>query len=156
MKIHVRNLTEEDARQICTWRYDGEYSVYNYPEWEIIVEQNWGLAQDLIREKEFFAVVNEKNELIGHFRLKEQEDFIYLGVGLTPELCGLGNGSTVMELVKNVSKERYPDKLLALEVRAFNHRAMKCYQKAGFRWIDIYELIIPSGRDIFVRMEYRG
>jgi RimJ/RimL family protein N-acetyltransferase len=156
MKIHVRGLTEEDARQICSWRYDGEYAVYNYPEWEIIVEQNWGIAQDLIREKEFFAVVNDKDDLIGHFRLKEQEEFIYLGVGLVPELCGYGYGAAVMELIKKESKKRYPDKQLSLEVRSFNHRAITCYQKAGFRWVDVYELIIPSGRDIFVRMEYEG
>lgn len=156
MKMYIRNLTEEDVRQICTWRYVGDYTVYNYPEWETIVEQNWGLAQELIRQKEFFAVVNEKDELIGHFRLKEQEEIIYLGVGLAPELCGHGYGAAVLELIIKESKERYPDKRLALEVRSFNHRAIKCYQKAGFRWADIYELNIPSGRDFFVRMEYEG
>lgn len=156
MKLHVRNLSERDARQICTWRYDGDYSVYNYPEWEIIVEQNWGLAQELIREREYFAVMNDMDDLIGHFRLKEQEEFIYLGVGLIPELCGYGHGTAVMELIKKESKERYPDKQLSLEVRSFNHRAITCYQKAGFRCVDVYELITPSGRDIFVRMEYEG
>ncbi len=108
----------------------------------------------MIREKEFFAVVNEKDELIGHFRLKAQEETIFLGVGLAPKLCGLGYGEAVMELIKYESKERYPDKLLALEVRSFNHRAMKCYQKAGFRRVDICEKKIPSGSDVFVRMDY--
>ncbi len=156
MKLYVRNLTEEEARLICTWRYGGEYSVYNYPMWEIVVEKNWGMAQASVREREFFAILNEKDELIGYFRLKEKENFIELGVGLKPELCGLGYGEAAMEQIKQEAGERYPDKLLALEVRSFNQRAIKCYQKAGFRWVDTYELITPSGRDSFVRMEYEG
>ncbi len=154
MKLFVRNLTQEDARLVCAWRYDGEYSVYNYPNWEIIIEQNWGLGKALVRDKEYYALVNDKDELIGHFRLKEHEDYIYLGVGLAPELCGLGLGDTVMQLIKQESKTQYPDKPLALEVRSFNRRAIQCYRKTGFRLVDIYELLTPSGRDTFVRMEY--
>jgi len=32
-----------------------------------------------------------------------------------------------------ISKKLYPDKPLYLEVRTWNIRAVKCYQKAGFR-----------------------
>lgn len=156
MKLYVRNLTEKEAKLICTWRYDGEYFVYNYPDWEIVVEQNWGITKAIIRDKEFFAVVNEEDELIGHFRLKEHEDYIYLGVGLAPKLCGLGFGDAVMQLIKQESRERYPDKPIALEVRSFNRRAIKCYTKAGFQWVDAYEMFTSSGKDVFVRMEYEG
>ena len=30
----IRTLTEDDAKEICLWKYDGEYAVYNMPKWE--------------------------------------------------------------------------------------------------------------------------
>lgn len=29
-----RYLTEKDKREICSWKYDGEYSIYNLPSFE--------------------------------------------------------------------------------------------------------------------------
>ena len=52
-----------------------------------------------------------------------------------------------------ISKKLYPDKPLYLEVRTWNIRAVKCYQKAGFR-IDgqAYELTTGIGTGTFYRM----
>jgi len=49
-------LTEEYARGICCWRYPGEYSVYNFSDWETVLEKGWDLAPlscifSLIRQK---------------------------------------------------------------------------------------------------------
>lgn len=52
-----------------------------------------------------------------------------------------------------ISKKLYPNKPLYLEVRTWNIRAVKCYQKAGFR-IDgqAYELTTGIGTGTFYRM----
>lgn len=49
-----------------------------------------------------------------------------------------------------ISKKLYPNKPLYLEVRTWNIRAVKCYQKAGFR-IDgqAYELTTGIGTGTF-------
>ena len=51
------------------------------------------------------------------------------------------------------SKKLYPNKPLYLEVRTWNTRAVKCYEKAGFR-IDgqAYELTTGIGTGTFYRM----
>ncbi|MEA4961132.1 MAG: hypothetical protein VB114_05645, partial [Lutispora sp.] len=33
MKLKLAELTEPYAKEICDWKYDDEYSIYNYHEW---------------------------------------------------------------------------------------------------------------------------
>ncbi|URZ17901.1 GNAT family N-acetyltransferase [Clostridium felsineum] len=59
-----------------------------------------------------------------------------------------------MKIVKNQCKKVYPNKLIVLEVRAFNERAVKCYKKAGFKLKETYKKDTPLGQGEFIRMEY--
>ena len=49
----VRTLTEDDAKEICLWKYDGEYAVYNMPKWEECLAKNFGIADEEGRQKNF-------------------------------------------------------------------------------------------------------
>ena len=55
-----------------------------------------------------------------------------LGLGLNPRFCGRGYGKQLMSLIIHEFEQRFTDKFLELEVRAFNKRAIMCYTKAGF------------------------
>lgn len=35
MELKLVEFTESYAKEICNWKYDGEYSIYNYPEWNL-------------------------------------------------------------------------------------------------------------------------
>ncbi len=59
-----------------------------------------------------------------------------------------------MELIKNESNRRYGNKKIVLEVRSFNERAIKCYEKAGFKIVDTYSKDTLVGYDEFVKMEF--
>lgn len=156
MKLKLTDFSEEHARKICRWRYSGEYSVYNYPDWNMVVSQNWGITIKEKRKNEFMAVVNEMDSFCGYIRLINQNDCILIGVGLKPELCGIGLGNTLMYLLKMECKKRYNNKKIVLEVRCFNERAIKCYKKAGFNIAGTYEKSTLSGKDKFFNMEYTG
>lgn len=53
-----------------------------------------------------------------------------------------------------ICKELYPEKQPYLEVRAWNERAIRCYQKYGFEIVgEPYQLELPSGAETFYRME---
>lgn len=34
MEFHLNEFTEVHAKNVCTWKYDNEYSIYNMPSWE--------------------------------------------------------------------------------------------------------------------------
>jgi len=84
-----------------------------------------------------------------------QKDFVLVGLGLKPSLCGQGLGNILMELLKNECKKRYGGKKIALEVRSFNKRAIKCYERAGFEITDVYQKDTLIGSDEFIKMEYK-
>ena len=62
-------------------------------------------------------------------------------------------GDTFNILLSRSSKQKYPGKPLYLEVRTWNERAVRCYQKAGFVIDgDIIEQETYIGRSTFYRM----
>ena len=72
---------------------------------------------------------------------------------LKPSLCGQKLGSEVMEMVKQKCRELYPSKEIILEVRSFNMRAIKCYEKAGFMVKEVYKKTTPIGDGKFCIMK---
>lgn len=134
----VEELTEKKAKEICTWRYEGEYAVYNFPKWEECVRLGFDIADQEKRKKEYFAV-DKEGEFFGFFRVTKKEDFIELGVGIKPELCGNHNGYNMMHLVVAKARQMYLESPIQLIVRSFNKRAIKCYENVGFRVVKKYQ-----------------
>ena len=153
MDLRLEILTEDHAKQICCWKYEEIYSIYNYPDWDTLNQQRWGITIEEKRKNEFTAVIDESNNLCGYIRFIENKDFVLVGLGLKPSLCGQGLGDMLMELLKNECKNRYDNKKIALEVRSFNKRAIKCYKKSGFEITDVYQKDTLIGSDEFVKME---
>ena len=155
MDLRLKILTEDHARQICSWKYEGIYSIYNFPDWNTLNRQRWGITLREKRKDEFAAVIDESNNLCGYIRFTENKDFVLVGLGLKPSSCGQGLGNILMELLKNECKKRYDSKKIALEVRSFNKRAIKCYGRAGFEITDVYQKDMLIGSDEFIKMEYK-
>ncbi|GKX67289.1 GNAT family N-acetyltransferase [Inconstantimicrobium mannanitabidum] len=153
MNFKLAALSEVYAKQICDWKYEGEYAVYNYPEWNIILKQKWGITQEEKRNKEFIAVLDKCGDLCGYIRFVDNHDFVTVGLGLKPSLCGLGFGYVFMQLIKNECEKREYQKII-LEVRSFNKRAIKCYKQAGFKDVDVYNKNTLTGECEFVKMEF--
>ena len=129
--LTISELSENQARQIGSWKYPNEYAVYNCPSWDTMVSQGFGLADENKRKNEFKSV-SLNGEFIGFFRLHFRDNKLYLSLGLMPEHCGKGHGSELLELIKKYAAEHFPLNDLYLVVRDFNTRAIKAYQKSGF------------------------
>ncbi|MBU3191853.1 GNAT family N-acetyltransferase [Clostridium bowmanii] len=154
MKFISETLTENYAKQICNWKYEGEYSIYNYPKWDKIFSENWGITIEQTRENEFSAIVDKCTNLYGYIRILDKNDYLLIGLGLKPSLCGQGLGTILMEILKQQCNIRYGNKKIVLEVRSFNKRAITCYKKAGFKAVDTYKKETPMGYGEFIKMEF--
>ena len=148
-------LNEDYAKEICTWKYDENYSVYNLSDWDLVVENGWDLAIKEKRESDFVAILSD-NELIAYGRLTVIQDKAFIGIGLKPSLCGQGIGGNVMKLLIEECRNRFPDCLIALEVRIFNRRAVRCYENIGFEIKRKYSKDTLTGNAEFYLMEYRS
>jgi len=149
----LTRLTEDFAKEICSWRYDGDYSVYNFSDWNVVVKNGWGLAIKDMREKEFIAVLLN-GKLIAYGKIREDEGKAFIGIGLKPSWCGKGYGKDVMNLLIEECKKRFHNTPIALEVRSFNKRAINCYKTVGFQVRDKYLKKTFNGEDEFYYMEY--
>lgn len=146
-------LSDAEKRDIFSWIYSGDYAVYNLPSYEVMKEKQIGFLNPA-REQNYRAFYDE-DCLVGFVNIKEvvAEFQVFIGIGVKPELCSKGYGQRILRETCRISKELHPDKPLYLEVRTWNKRAIRCYQKAGFEIVGVpFEQRTGSGVGTFYRM----
>lgn len=143
----IDKLSLSQAKELSEWKYEDEYSIYNYPDWDIMIRDKWAITDVIVRNNEFRGVFID-NQLIGYFRLFTCKDKLFIGLGMKPSFCGQGNGYKFMHSILKYYLCVYPDKILNLKVRTFNERAIKLYKKLGFR------IVNNTLDDEFIYMEY--
>jgi len=119
MNLTTHKLSVEQSKEISTWKYTREYSIYNLPSWDEIVKKNYSLCDDIKREK-FIGYTNENNELVGFISLLDKGTYVSFGIGIKPSHCGNGLGKIITKLAIMESKKRSPNKPIVLEVRTWN------------------------------------
>lgn len=153
--MELRPLNEIEAREVCTWRYDGIYSVYNLSDWEVVVQNCWSLADENTRQAYFLSIWQD-DVLIGFGRIEPEGDKVQLGIGLKPECCGRGLGKEAMKHLVEEAQRRYPKQPLGLEVRRFNKRAIHCYESVGFKAQSTYMKETLHGFIAYQFMQWEG
>lgn len=145
------HLSDAAKRQICAWNYDGDYAIYNLPSYEEMKARQRGFMNEAAAQ-DYYGFW-DGDTLVGYIKLTETGAAVAIGIGVKPDLCNKGYGQQVMEITAGIAKQLYPGKPLYLEVRTWNTRAIRCYEKAGFR-IDgpAYELATGIGIGMFYRM----
>ena len=146
-------ITEQDKKEICYWRYEGVYSVYNLPSYAELKDSHVAFMHPE-KEKNYY-VFRKHDKLIGYVNILEKPTGIFIGIGIAPNLCGQGYGRQILSEAVTISKELYPQKVPYLEVRSWNNRAIQCYKSAGFQ-IDgqPYFIKTRTGTAEFYRMVY--
>ena len=132
-QYEIAAMTDAHARMISRWKYDGEYSFYDHSEANI----------DEYMDGTHYACTKD-GELIGYFcfggeaqvpTVEENaygEGFLDVGLGLRPDLCGQRLGHAFVSFGLEYARGRFDTKRFRLSVAAFNERAIRVYQRAGF------------------------
>ena len=144
-------LTDAEKLEICSWKYSGDYAVYDLPPYEVMREKQIGFFN---HERELnYRAFCDGDCLVGFVNIKAEETEVFIGIGVKPELCSKGYGQCILRETYAISKELYPEKSLYLEVRTWNERAIRCYQKVGFEIVgQPFEQRTGSGGGTFYRM----
>jgi ribosomal-protein-alanine N-acetyltransferase len=127
--IAIDRMTQADAETISRWRYEPPYDFYD-------ADADAGDLAELLdaglRSEKYFAARDERGELVGFFAFTTNAGVVAVGLGLRPDLTGLGIGLPFLERGLDFARGRFVPSRFRLAVAAFNRRAIIVYERAGF------------------------
>lgn len=150
----ISPMTPELAQEVLSWEYPGEYAAYNMT----------GSPDDLL-DGNTYAVKDLNGFLVGFYQFGQEaripavEEEVYpagpldLGLGLRPDLCGLGLGEAFVAAQLKFARENLGASRFRLTVAAFNQRARTVYSRCGFFPVRNVTHAISGDRFIVMRTE---
>lgn len=145
--------TEAEMAVISGWRYEGPYAIYDLKP----PDEQRRLGRGFANPRNHYYSFADGARLVGFINLIGNEAAVFLGVGVRPDLCGQGYGTQICRQALALARQLHPGKPVALEVRSWNRRAIRCYEKAGFRIVgEPVRKVTPIGEGEFYRMEAEG
>ena len=155
-----RPMDQASARGIALWRYPPPYDFYNCPddgvEGEVLCLLNPAYL--------YRAIWDRDGELIGYAGFGEDcrvpggdygADALDMGGGLRPDLCGRGLGAGFWEAVMESACLLFAPAAFRVTVAAFNQRALRVWERLGFRVVEVFEAT-HSGQPFVVLVRESG
>ena len=100
---------------------------FNHEQWREVLNPDEGNIS--------FFVYND-HELIGHAALRKtqvQGMYALCYLYLLPDIRSKGWGARMVALLEDYAREKLTARQLVLRARTYNPRAVRCYEKAGFK-----------------------
>ena len=132
-----RQITASDAQEISRWRYPEPYASYSGDPASVP-----GLLDPRYN---YHAVTGSDGELVGYFCFGVDatvpvgrklglydDDALDVGLGMRPDLTGQGLGADFVRAGLGFARRTFSPPAFRLTVAAFNRRAVKVYEAAGF------------------------
>jgi ribosomal-protein-alanine N-acetyltransferase len=106
----------------------------------------------------YHSVYDERGDLVGYFcfgedarvaagrrtGVYEREAALDVGLGMRPDLTGRGLGEEFLHASLRLARETYSPQAFRLTVATFNRRAIRVYEKAGFRAVEKFGAPTPG------------
>lgn len=133
----IEPMTAAHAEQIAGWVYEGAFGIYSFA-------QDAGAMRELMNGQ-YYAYLDSGRQLAGYFcygtfaQIPAIETDAYLpamldiGLGLRPDLCGNGRGAAFVKAGMDFAQAQFHARQLRLTVAVWNSRAIRTYEKLGFR-----------------------
>lgn len=135
MKPCINPLVEEQIHTFISWAYPEPYNIYDMSSEEDVV------SFFLDPQNGYFAITDGSGELLGFCNFGADahvpggdysEDGVDIGMGMRPDLTGLGHGRDYAAVVFSFAEERYPQQRQRVTIAEFNLRAQRLCAHFGF------------------------
>jgi ribosomal-protein-alanine N-acetyltransferase len=153
MQFRFKLMNEAYAHAIANWHYEGIYAFYDA---DRDIEDLEELLDPHSWTGKYRAVVNERGELVGFFCFEKEDEAVVIGLGLKPDCTGKGLGQAFVEAGLEYAKQNFDPAIFRLSVATFNHRAIRVYEKVGFKPDGTYIIEIGGSQHEFLRMAREG
>lgn len=155
MNITFNPLIKEDAKTVVSWRYTGDYSIYNMDADDIEAEADYLMIPD----NHYYGIYQE-NDLIGHAVFHNEGrvpsgDYsataLDIGAGMRPDWTGQGKGSDIIASIINFGRETYQATSFRATIASWNLRAQKATTNNGFTEVSRFKAT-TSGKEFIIFM----
>lgn len=135
MDYIVKYMDLDILKEIISWKYANEYSKYDLESYDELKKRNASIVRE--ENKENYLCYFKQGVLVGYTNtIKKENGEVFLGVGVRPNLCNKGIGTQILKHSIQRAKSIYPDSKIWLQVRSWNKRAIRCYEKVGFKIVN--------------------
>jgi RimJ/RimL family protein N-acetyltransferase len=142
VKLTILPASPETFAAMAAWRYDVPYDFYD------------GDVDPVLNPERFYEALDDDGALVGNYYFEVKGDALEIGLGMRPDLTGLGLGLEFLQAGIDFGRRRFRPTRVILNVAAFNKRAIKVYERAGFRETGRHTRSFDRWGDVeFVEME---
>jgi len=140
--VAIEQASPEALSEIEGWEYEPPYDFYD------------GRHEPVLNPERFFAALGSDSSLVGFYYFEFADRLLTYGLGLRPDLTGHGHGLEFVRAGLEFGRERFRPERIVLAVAAFNERAIRVYERAGFKVTGRHVRTLPEFGDVeFVDME---
>lgn len=151
-------ITREQAEMIITWSYQPPYGVYDLDPDD--------LNELLKPEYRYHHVLDQAGKLVGYccYGIDAQvpggdystgePEVLDVGVGLRPELTGLGQGGKFVRAILEYGWRVFRPEIFRVTVADFNQRSMNTFRKLGFK--EKHHFVRELGQLPFTQLERKA
>jgi RimJ/RimL family protein N-acetyltransferase len=119
--VRIEPASGETRALLSSWRYPPPYDFYD------------GDLEPVLDPERYYGARDSEDDLIGFYYFEPKPPDLDYGLGLRPDLTGRGLGLDFFCTGLAFARERYQPRRVYLHVAAFNDRARRVYERAGFR-----------------------
>jgi RimJ/RimL family protein N-acetyltransferase len=144
MSFTFRPLDEKNARTILHWTYDPPYDIYNLTS----ADPEATLQYLLDPQNAFYGIYGPQGHLEAYCSFGPDGQVpggdystpaLDIGLGVRPDLTGQGHGSDYVDAVIDFACRTFRPDQLRVTIAAFNTRAMRVWEKAGFQTMQKFQ-----------------
>ncbi|WP_069650991.1 GNAT family N-acetyltransferase [Caloranaerobacter ferrireducens] len=137
-RVTIRPLVLEDVYAMQDWGKHEEplFSDYNFPKLKDEEIRQWYKDRTLKKNRKSFGILNENGDTIGYLTIRNIKKFkkqATLGITLDANFVNRGYGTEALNIFLDYFFNELKMKTMCLSVAKFNKRAIRCYEKNGFR-----------------------
>jgi RimJ/RimL family protein N-acetyltransferase len=148
--VKVEEWNESYGEDVATWHYEPPWDFYDLAS----DPADAAAMRDPGRLEHHRAVLGEDGRLDAFWYFDWHGDVTEVGIGLRPDLTGHGLGESFLSAQLDYASSRWQPATFRLFVAAWNARAIRLYERLGFREVARetrhFELV---GDHEFIQME---
>lgn len=142
-RIKIRRLKVEDVYLMKSWGQHENPLLedYNFPDIKDREIRVWYSFKTNNLRNKYYGIWNEDNKLIGYMGIKNMRRILRestLGIVLDPNHINKGYGTEILTTFLDYYFTEMKMRRMILEVAEFNKRAIRVYEKLGFKVIGYY------------------